>query len=157
PEANGAFCATPCVRGDRVWAAAAHDSAFRPYGAVYCVDRNTGKQVWAFHDNKKMRQVFSSPVLADGLLYIGAGVHQDMNCKLYCLDAATGEKKWEFPTQSHTEATPVVVDGKVYVGAGDDGVYCLDAKTGAKVWQFPGVHVDSTPAVSGGRVYCGAG
>src|SRR5262249_39476070 len=99
----------------------------------------------------------SSPCLADGRLYIGEGYHQDSNCKLYCLNADSGAKLWEFPTGSHTESSPCVADGKVYFGAGDDGLYCVDAATGKEVWHFPGFHFDASPVLSKGRVLIGAG
>jgi outer membrane protein assembly factor BamB len=156
PE-KGAIASSPLAAGDRVYVAVAHDDIFRPYGALYCLDRATGKPVWTFHDGKKMKQVFSSPVLADGKVYVGEGFHQDAGCKVYCLDAATGEKVWEFPTQSHTESTAVVAGGRVYIGAGDEGLYCLDARTGKKVWNFPGFHIDAPPVLVGRRLYVGAG
>jgi outer membrane protein assembly factor BamB len=158
PDAAGYIASSPLVDGDRVYAAAAHGSAFKPFGRVYCVDRATGKHVWTFNDGGRMRQAFSSPCVADGRLYIGEGFHQDMGCKIYCLDAATGKKLWDFETGSHTESSPCVADGKVFFGAGDDGVYCLDAVTGNKLWHFnDNLHVDSNPAVVGKRLYAGAG
>src|SRR5271163_571689 len=45
---------------------------------------------WQFHTNG---QVFSSPAIADGMLYIGSSDHF-----LYALDAATGNLKWKFKT-----------------------------------------------------------
>jgi outer membrane protein assembly factor BamB len=154
---KGAVASSPLVVGERVYIAAAHDSVFRPYGALYCLDRSTGKANWSFNNGKKMKQVFSTPMVVDDLLYIGEGFHQDSYCKIYCLKAMTGEKVWEFETQSHTESNPCVVAGKVYCGAGDDGLYCLDAKTGAKRWHFNGFHVDAGPLVVGDKVFCGAG
>jgi outer membrane protein assembly factor BamB len=154
---KGGISSSPLVDGDRIYVAAAHDSVFQSYGALYCLDRMTGTEVWTFHDDKKMKPVFSSPCIADGKLYIGEGFHQDSNCKLYCLRADTGAKVWEFPTGSHTESSPCVADGKVYCGAGDDGLYCLDAATGKEVWHFPGFHVDAGPTVADGRVFFGSG
>src|SRR5262249_28427740 len=90
-------------------------------------------------------------------LYIGEGFHEDRECKLYCLDAQTGKKLWEFTTESHTESSPCVADGRVFFGAGDDGVYCLDAATGEMVWNYRGLHVDSSPLVLGKRLYAGSG
>lgn len=154
---KGAIASSPLAAGGRVYVAAAHDSVFRPYGALYCLDSATGRPIWTFHDGKKMKQVFSSPVVVEGRLYIGEGFHQDDECKVYCLDATTGKKLWEFPTRSHTESTPFVAAGRVYIGAGDDGLYCLDAATGRKVWNFPGFHIDASPVVVVGRVYAGCG
>jgi outer membrane protein assembly factor BamB len=121
------------------------------------VNRATGKKIWEFDNGGDMKQVFSTPCVADGRLFVGEGFHQDTSCRLYCLDAATGQKKWEFATNSHTESSPLVVAGKVYFGAGDDGVYCVDASTGEKLWQYPGLHVDCSPAVVGHRLYAGSG
>lgn len=154
---KGAVASSPVVVGERVYIAAAHDNAFRPYGALYCLDRATGKPVWAFNNGKKMKQVFSTPAVVGDRVYIGEGFHQDSFCKIFCLKADSGEKMWDFETGSHTESNPFVADGKVYCGAGDDGLYCLDAKTGEKVWQFSGFHVDAGPIVVGDKLYCGAG
>jgi outer membrane protein assembly factor BamB len=121
------------------------------------VDRATGKELWVFNDGGKMKDVFSSPCVAGGRVYIGEGFHQHADCKLYCLDAATGAKQWEFATASHTESTPCVVDGKVYFGAGDDGLFCLDAATGQEKWHLKGLHVDANPLVVGKRLYAGSG
>jgi outer membrane protein assembly factor BamB len=154
---RGILASSPVVVGDRIFIGAAHSSGFTAYGALYCLDRETHKILWAFTDDDAMKQVFSTPCVADGRLYIGEGFHQDSACKLYCLDAATGKKLWDFATTSHTESSPCVADDRVYFGAGDDGVYCLDAVTGKEVWHFRGLHVDTPPAVAGNRVYAGSG
>ena len=62
--ARGAIVSSPLVHGDRVYVAAAHDDVFRPYGRLYCLDRTTGKVAWTFDNDKKMKQAFSSPVIA---------------------------------------------------------------------------------------------
>lgn len=174
--ARGAIVSSPLVHAGRVYVAAAHDDVFRPYGRLYCLDRETGKVVWTFDNGKKMKQAFSSPVFVGGKLYIGEGLHQDEGCKLFELDPTNGTKKQEFETASHTEATPVVIlpevgmpssgsqppvfptlaAGRIYQGAGDDGLYCLDTKF-AKVWNFAGFHIDTGPAVDGDGVYIGSG
>ena len=159
PEESGTIFSSPLVVGDRIYVAAAH--APKPsqiYGAVYCLDRATHQLVWSFDNDLQMKPVsISSPCLADGRLFIGEGFHEDSYCKLYCLNAADGEKLWEFQTASHVESSPCVAGGKVYFGAGDDGVFCVDAATGKEVWHFPGVHVDTNPAVVGNRLYAGSG
>jgi outer membrane protein assembly factor BamB len=157
----GLFVSTPLVAGDRIYAAAAHP-AFK-VGTLFCIDRNTGKEVWNFIDDGLLKQMLSSPCLADGRIYLGEGFHDDPRCKLYCIDAATGKKLWEFQTTGQTESSPAVAAGKVYVGGGNDGLYCLDAPTGKKLWQFsrePGGRLQrfgAGPTVAGGRVYCGSG
>jgi outer membrane protein assembly factor BamB len=151
------IASSPTVEGDHVYIGVVLASAFRSSGAVYCVDRRTGKEIWMFNDGGDMKDVFSSPCVADGRVYIGEGFHQHADCKLYCLDAATGKKLWEFGTRSHTESSPCVADGKVYFGAGDDGLYCLDAATGQEKWHLSGLHVDANPLVIDNRLYGGSG
>jgi outer membrane protein assembly factor BamB len=147
---------SPTLAGDRVYVGAVHGQAFTS-GAVYCLEAD-GRVRWAFNNGGKMKDVFSSPCVSGGRVYVGEGFHQHVGCKLYCLDADTGAKVWEVQTASHTESSPCVADGRVYFGAGDDGLYCLDAATGAKVWHLnAGLHVDANPLVSSGRLYCGSG
>src|SRR5207302_8287917 len=120
--------------------------------------RATGKAVWKFDDGGKMQHMYSSPCVAGGRLFVGEGMHANFVCKLYCLDAATGRKLWDYRTSSHIESTPCAAGGRVYVGAGDDGVYCFDAASGQVCWHFQDpVHVDSTLAVVGNCVYGGSG
>jgi outer membrane protein assembly factor BamB len=151
------MASSPVVDGERVYIGVVLPSAFKGSGAVYCVDRKTGKEIWMFNDGGDMKDVFSSPCVADGRVYIGEGFHQHADCKLYCLDATTGKKLWDFATASHTESTPCVSGGKVYFGAGDDGLYCLDAATGKEKWHLTGLHVDANPLVIDNRLYGGSG
>jgi outer membrane protein assembly factor BamB len=155
--AAGAIDARPLIDGDHVYIAAAHRGRLNTtFGAVYCVERSTGQLLWTFNDDGKMKQVFSSPCLADGRLYVGEGFHSDFGCKLYCLDATTGKKVWAYQTESHTESSPCVADGRVFCGAGADGLVCLDATTGDKVWEYRVGHIDCPPVVVGQRVYGGS-
>jgi outer membrane protein assembly factor BamB len=154
---RGNFSSSPLVEGDRIYIAAFHQAGFSSFGAVYCLDRVSGKGLWKFDDGGEMKPVFSTPCVADGRLYIGEGFHQDFDCKFYCLNAKTGQKLWDFQTSSHTESSPTVVGDHVYFGAGEDGIYCLNAKTGKKVWHFTGLHVDTNPTVVGHRLFAGSG
>jgi outer membrane protein assembly factor BamB len=158
PSESGAILSSPRVEGDRVYVAAMHSSGFTTFGVVYCLDRETGKELWKFDDDGEMKQVFSTPCLADGRLYIGEGLHENQGCKFYCLNAATGRKLWHFETTSHTESSPCVAEGKVFFGAGDDGLYCLDAAKGTQHWHFQEpLHIDANPIVEGKHLYIGSG
>jgi outer membrane protein assembly factor BamB len=156
PLENCWIASSPAVEGDRVYVGVVLNSAFGGSGAIYCVDRKNGKEIWTFNDGGDMKDVFSSPCVAEGRVYVGEGFHQHADCKLYCLDAATGKKLWDFSTTSHTESTPCVARGKVYFGAGDDGLYCLNAATGKEIWHLTGLHVDANPLVIDNRLYGGS-
>jgi outer membrane protein assembly factor BamB len=156
-EERGAILSSPRVEGDRVYVGAIHSSGLAHYGAVYCLERDTGQVLWRFTDDGDMQQLFSTPCLADGRLFIGEGLHEDRGCKFYCLDAATGSKLWQFETASHTESSPCAGSGKVFFGAGDDGLYCFDYH-GKEQWHFQEpLHIDANPLVVGDRLYCGSG
>lgn len=155
---SGSIFSSPLVSGDRVYAASIESAGFSRFGVVYCLERDTGRKVWQFDDDGDLKQVFSSPTVADGRVYIGEGLHENQGCRFYCLDAATGQKLWQFETSSHTESSPCVSAGKVFFGAGDDGIYCCDAASGKKLWHFQqNLHVDVSPVVVGDRLYAGSG
>ena len=148
------FSSSPAVVGTRVYIAAAQGSFFSSGGAVYCLDANSGNVLWQYSTSV---QIFSSPTVAGGRVYVGEGFHQDTDCNLHCLDANNGSVIWDFKTASHVESSPFVSQGKVYFGAGDDGVYCVDALEGKEIWHYPSLHVDMSPAVWKGKVYFGTG
>ncbi|MFQ6040060.1 MAG: PQQ-binding-like beta-propeller repeat protein [Candidatus Poribacteria bacterium] len=146
------FSSSPAVVENRIYVGSAEASVFSSRGNVYSIDAKNREIIWKFPTEK---QVFSSPTVAYGRVYIGEGLHHDVDCKLYCIDKDTGKLVWSYQTTSHVESSPYIADGKVFVGAGDDGVYCLDAETGEVKWQYEGVHVDGSPAVWLGGVYFG--
>jgi len=141
------FASSPALAGSRVLIGS---DSYR----VYCLDLDTGRPHWTFDTHW---QVFSSPAVWNGRVYVGEGLHENTDSKLYCLDLGTGKLLWALQTQSHTESSPTVADGKVYFGAGDGGLYCADAVTGKVLWQHKGPHVDGCPLVADGRVYVGSG
>ena len=148
------FSSSPAVVGSRVYIAAAQGSFFSSGGAVYCLDADSGDDLWRYDTPV---QIFSSPTVVGGRVYVGEGFHQDTDCRLHCLDANSGRVIWTFKTVSHVESTPFVSQGKVYFGAGNDGLYCVDALEGQVIWHYPSIHVDMSPAVWKGKVYFGTG
>jgi outer membrane protein assembly factor BamB len=158
PAEHGVIISSPIVTNDRVYVAVIRSAGLSSAGALYCLNRATGKVIWCFDNDGEMQQVFSTPCLADGRLFFGEGLHENQASRFYCVDAKTGKRLWQYETASHTESGPCVADGKVFTGAGDDGVYCFDAATGRVVWHFQEpYHVDASPAVIGKRLYVGSG
>jgi outer membrane protein assembly factor BamB len=164
----GMFASTPLVDGDAIYTS--YSTALQR-ATVIRLDRQTGNQKWAFA-KFDLRQMISSPCLADGKLYFGEGFHDDTNCNVYCIDADSGKQIWRFKTEGQTESSPTVAHGKVYIGAGNVGVYCLDAKDGAVIWKYPAddasvrtrvaynrrlLRFGGGMVVVGNRLYCGSG
>jgi hypothetical protein len=98
--------------------------------------------------------VFSSPAVADGVVYVGSW---DADAHVYALDADSGALKWKYKTVDGVFSSPAVADGVVYVGSFDNSVYALDANSGAVKWKYKtGDYVSSSPAVADGLVYVGS-
>lgn len=145
---RASFASSPAVWAGRVYVGC--DNC-----VLYCFSTDGGADpLWVF---PARYPVFSSPVVADGRVYFGEGLHHNTDAKLYCADAVTGKKLWEFRTSSHVECAPTVVGGKCWFSAGDDGLYCLDAATGEKIWQAKGMHLDCSPLLAEGLLVVGAG
>lgn len=140
------FAASPAAAAGRVFVGSDNQK-------FYCLHPDTGQVLWTF---KAAAELFASPVISAGRVYLGEGLHHTSNAKLYCLSADTGAKLWEFPTGGHIEFSPTLFDGKLYVAAGGDGIYCLDPQTGQKLWQYPGPHVDLSPAATRQGLFFGS-
>jgi outer membrane protein assembly factor BamB len=154
----GSVVATPCITRDSIFLAAAHTHGLSPYGAVYSVDPATGKQKWVFDSHGEMLPTASSPIVADGRVLVGEGMHANFSCRLRSLDSATGHEQWAFPANDHIEGGATVVGGRAIFPAGNDGLYAVDLASGKLRWNFRAdLHIDSTPCVADGRVYCGSG
>ncbi|WP_342119340.1 outer membrane protein assembly factor BamB family protein [Pseudoduganella sp. OTU4001] len=121
-------------------------------------------------------QTVSSPVVAQGRLYIGA---EDGN--LYAFNLAGRKLAWLYHAGAGVASTPAVADGLVYALARDGRLHAVDAATGERRWEFstlgearfaahglygmpkqaaptrdPWDFWLSSPVVAGGRVYVGS-
>ena len=95
PEDDGSIMATPCVMPHGTVVAVAHKEGFSSFGRVYCLDPNSGKSRWVFGGAERMKWVFCSPVYADGRIFVGEGLHENEDCRIFCIDAETGKKLWQ--------------------------------------------------------------
>ena len=105
--------------------------------------------LWKF---KTGGPVYASPVIANGILYIGS-----TDGKLYALDAKQWGIKWVFDAGDAIRYSAAVLGDRVYFSARNNKVYALDAKTGEKLWEFKSKNwMDAPPIVADNRVYIGA-
>lgn len=98
------------------------------------------KEVW----KKAVGEAHSSPVVANGLVYVFAKVDKKEAESLTAFDAKTGEEKW---TKSYERAkftppfgngprgTPTVDGDRVFTLGSTGLLTCWDAKTGDQKWQ----------------------
>ena len=95
--------------------------------------------------------VFSSPAIADGVVYFGSGDN------LYSVDIKTGQEKWKFKTEGEVNSSPAIAHGVVYFGSDDGNLYAVDIRTGQERWKFKTEDgVASSPAIADGVVYFGS-
>jgi outer membrane protein assembly factor BamB len=132
---------------------------------VFALHARSGELVWE-HVHEDGSWVESSPVYADGVLYVGSSDGR----ALFALDAKSGEARWRFETGGWSWSTPRVTDGTVYIGSLSaspypvelrPGFFAVDRDRGAELWKFRPASVEgfvsggvfSTPAVIDGLVY----
>jgi outer membrane protein assembly factor BamB len=95
---------------------------------------------------------YSSPTIADGLLYVG-----NLDHVLYVLEAQTGVLKWRFEAEAPITSSPLVRDGLVYFGSNDNNVYAIDTATAKVVWKMATRDwVNSSPTLAEGVLYIGS-
>lgn len=154
----GFVVAAPCLADSTVYLSVGHRSGFYSRGALYAIDRATGKSKWLFDRGGEMLPSASTPLIAGNRLIFGEGLHSNFACRLQCLDAGSGAALWTYPTGDHIEGSPVLAENTIVFSAGNDGLVCVDAATGKRLWNYSAdIHIDSTPWVERGRVYIGSG
>ena len=91
------------------------------------------KKVWEFEPKRRAQPFYASAALADKLVVAGS-----RDKKVYCLDRATGQERWNFITEGMVDASPVVVGSRVYVGclSTTGEFYVLDLVSGKEVQQI---------------------
>lgn len=86
--------------------------------------------------------------------FMGDSVFIGVGSRVYCLDKATGNKKWQYPALDGVDgnftSSPVVSDGVLYAAATNSTLYALDPATGEMKWSYtaPG-SISGNPIVSG--------
>ncbi len=90
---------------------------------LHCLDRKTGKQLWAFTTNG---QINSSPVLVGSdRVFVGSN-----DGHVYEVGLNDGKQRWKLKLGRSVAASPAVGEGVLVIGAeGNEGaIYCLGAK-----------------------------
>ncbi len=136
--------------------------------------QNISHIAWEF---KTGERVLSSPVVAEGTVYVGSNDHL-----VHAIDAKSGREIWKFQTDANVNGSPACANGMVYILSLDGNAYALEARTGKLLWKFQtggesrlnlaGIYgllpsrevvpdawdfLLSSPAVDGGVVYFGSG
>jgi outer membrane protein assembly factor BamB len=167
------------------WMGTNRDGRWNETGTIDKFPADGPKVLW----RKPLAGGYAGPAVANGKVYVfdyvrgegklnnnpGSRAKFDGKERLLCLDASTGEKKWEYiydapyaiSYASGPRCTPTVHDGKVYILGAEGHLACLDANTGSQVWakelkkeyktESPMWGFCSHPLIDGDKVICGVG
>ena len=120
-----------------------------PTGFVIAMDAKTGKQKWRY----KGRPFESSPLLHDGILYVGS-----WDGNVHAIRAKTGRLVWTYQTGNRVNTSAAYSKGRIFIANQDGNLFALNAKSGKLAWQA-GQATEffyATPAVVYGRVFIGS-
>jgi outer membrane protein assembly factor BamB len=87
---------------------------------VHCLDRATGKVLWAFVARGK---IGSSPAIARDKVLVGSD-----DGRVYMLALQDGKELWAYEIGASVDGSPAVTDGLFVIGTGDGGLYAFGAK-----------------------------
>ncbi|GAB3894222.1 outer membrane protein assembly factor BamB family protein [Spirosoma agri] len=119
-------------------------------GYLYAIDAQTGARKWGRLSSGNRFE--SSPVIGNGLLYIGSNEKW-----VSAFDIANGDAKWRYSTGDKVISSPAFVDNVVYVGCNDAKVYAINSTNGTLKWSYAtGGYILSSPTVVNSVVYIGS-
>jgi len=108
---------------------------------------------WTYSDSQQ--GTYTSPAIANGVLYVGMGGGSFNNPYgyAYALNASTGALLWRYQATDRVVSPPAVANGIVYFTTALPGtLFALDAGTGAFLWsRYTGGY--KPPTVANGVVY----
>lgn len=148
-------------------------------GWLYSFVPESGELLWKFDCNPKdavwelggagtRNNIVATPVIYDGLVYIGVGQdpeHGEAPGHLWAIDPAgkrgdiTGEAVvWHLHGEEfhRTMSTPAIGEGLMFISDLSGFLYCLNPKTGEKYWTYDTfAAIWGSPFLVDGKVYIG--
>jgi outer membrane protein assembly factor BamB/nitrous oxidase accessory protein NosD len=157
---EGKAMTTPAYSDGKVYFTSLTSSGYNSGGFVYCVDAETGKQIWRIATRN---DATGTPSIYNDVLY-ATTYNWDGDGEIYAIDRNDGTVIWQKDIQ-RTNSCPAVAYGRVYVSGGCYGwskiqTYCFDAITGNLLWETPAEWAGiggwtNSAVVADGKVYTG--
>ena len=136
--------ATAAIVGEHVYVPALS-------GKLFCFDRKTGKEIWAYRSiTSKDPDDFApgfkaAPTVTADTVYVG-----DEDGIVHAVNRVTGKKRWTFKTGAEVAGGVAVVGEHLIIGSHDSFLYCLKRKSGKFHWKFQTMdRINCAPAIVG--------
>ena len=119
-------------------------------GAVYALDKKTGRKTWQFQTNGK---IYSTPAIEDNYVIVGS-----TDNKIYCLDVYTGKAVWTYETLKPIVANAVIKNSTVYIGSSDGQFRAIHLASGTLKWHYDSVKsfVVTKPLFYNNKIFFGS-
>ena len=98
---------------------------------VVAVDWKQKEVVWRYRDPRRELPYHASAAVTDQYVVVGGRDKQ-----MHCIERATGNGVWTFPTRGRIDSSAVIVDERVFFGSADRNLYGLQLSNGKEIWKF---------------------
>ncbi len=128
-QSRDGWVAPVAIVGDHVYAPALQ-------GYLYCLDRNTGKEIWKYRsidnpDEKKFAPGFkAAPLATANAVYVG-----DEDGILHAVDRATGKQLWTFASEAEIAGGVARYGTELLLASHDSKLYGV-SEAGKENWSF---------------------
>ncbi len=135
---------SPSVADGRVFASS-------NWGDYYCLDVNSGAELWHFYDVTATEFIVSSPIWVDGIVYLID------KFDLAAVNGTTGSAIWSKYTGDELYVSPSYADGKVYMVTSQRHIFVLDVTNRGNVIANATTLSSSwsSPTIANNRLYIG--
>ena len=100
-------------------------------GKLYCLDAQSGKEIWQFELPGKRSGVWSSPAISGDIVVIGGSEFY-----LYGIDIRNGKELWRFYSEGSVWGSPGIAEDRVYFQGLGGYFFAVDLHSGYEVWRF---------------------
>jgi len=143
--AGVAIYGTPAVADDLVYIGGYN-------GRIYAFNSSSLGIRWVYPRENYLKPIISGPMVMLNKVYFSTS-----DGKVYALEAANGDKEWEFQAGDKIWSTPAGDGSTVYISSFNNKLYALDAESGKEKWEFEAQGaLASTALVYGNTVYIGS-
>lgn len=102
----------------------------------YSSNGQTNQALWRYHSDEFIPDIREWLVVSGNRIYLTT-VTPDSGGRILALNDQTGEKEWQFRTNTFINYSPQVNDELIYLASGGD-LYALEKMSGGQKWRFKG-------------------